>query len=113
MNFPWVIYCNELAFRTAPEGLLPPDLFLLDATTLAVSWSAPEQPNDNITRYELKIYNNTDSSLMLDQGKNTSAVVYNLRPFTNYSICLTAYNSVGNTSATGKIQTEETGVAFC
>ena len=96
-------------FHTAPEGLLPPTLTLPAATTLQVSWSAPEQPNGNITRYELKISNNTGISLTLDQGLNTSAVIYDLRAFTNYSVCLTAYNSVGNTSATSEIQTGETG----
>ena len=97
----------------APEGLAPPDLTLLNATTLYVSWSAPDQPNDNITRYELTIANSSGSPLILDQGPNTSTVISNLRPFTNYSVTLTAYNSVGSTSAVADIQTGEKGQRYC
>ena len=89
--------------------MAPPRLSLLNATTVNISWSAPDHPNDDITRYELTITNNTDTPLVLDQGLNTSAVITNLRPFTNYSIQVTVHNSVGNTSAVGLIQTGETG----
>ena len=94
----------------APEGLTPPNLSLLNATTLEVSWSAPEQPNDNITRYELTISNGTTTPLTLDQGTDTSTVVYSLRPYTNYTVQVTAYNTVGNTSAANSIRTGETGL---
>ena len=88
---------------------MPPTLLLLDSTTLAVSWSAPEQPNGNIVRYELTILNGTSTPLILDQGLNTSTALHNLRPFTNYSVRVTVYNTVGNTSAASSITTGETG----
>lgn len=104
-----VIIILLTCFYTAPEGLAPPSLTLINATTVDISWSAPDHPNDDITRYELTITNNTDTSLIIDQGLNTSTVISNLRPFTNYSVCVTVYNSVGNTSAVDVIQTGETG----
>lgn len=109
MNLCTYITHITLSLPTAPEGLRPPILSLLNATTLEVSWSAPEQANDNITQYELLISNATSTSIVLDQGLNTSAVVYNLRPFTNYTVRVTVYNSVGSTSAEDSITTGETG----
>lgn len=103
-----VIYISCF-LSVAPEGLRPPTLSLLNATTVAVAWSAPEKPNDNITRYELTISRGENVYFTLDQGMNTSAILCNLQPFTNYSVRVTVYNTVGNTSATEYIQTGETG----
>lgn len=100
---------NSLSLHTAPEGLRPPILSLRNATTLEVSWSAPEQPNDNITGYELTISSVSSSPIVLDQGLNTLTVIYNLQPFTSYFVTVTVYNSVGNTSAESNITTGETG----
>ena len=93
----------------APEGLAPPTLSLVDATTLQVSWSAPDQPNDETVNYLLTIFNDRDAPVILDPGFNTSAVVPDLRPFTAYTVEVLAYNSVGNISSLATVTTGETG----
>ena len=93
----------------APEGLAPPTLSLVDATTLSVSWSAPDRPNDDTVNYLLTISNDRDTPLISDRGSNTSATITDLRPFTAYTVEVLAYNSVGNTSSLANITTGETG----
>ena len=94
---------------TAPEGLAPPTLLLQNSTTVQVSWTPPETPNGIITHYELVISNDRDTPLTLDLGLSTSTIVSDLQPFTEYTVYLFVYNSVGSTNATASIITGETG----
>ena len=41
--------------QDSPDGLLPPSLEVLNSTAIAVTWTAPSEPNGVITRYELLV----------------------------------------------------------
>ncbi|CAH1803317.1 unnamed protein product, partial [Owenia fusiformis] len=76
--------------------------------SLTVTFKKPSRPNGRITIYEssihnldsnsIKTQNNTASSkdAMFSNSDETTITITGLKPFTNYSIKIRAYTSVGS-----------------
>ena len=77
-------------FSSAPQGIQPPDLEVLSATNVAVTWRAPAVPNGQIVNYTLYLAQNAVYS-----GLDVSTVVRNLSPWTEYSFRLSACTLTG------------------
>ena len=77
-------------FITAPEGLAPPALIVVDDTTLRVVWSAPTSPNGQVTGYYIYLDGERIDTNMIVPG---SYLLTNLQPYTIYSIHVSALTS--------------------
>ncbi|CAH1791583.1 unnamed protein product, partial [Owenia fusiformis] len=67
----------------APEGLSPPQLIVVDDTTLQVLWSAPARPNGDVIAYFIHL-----DDKKIDTGLTVagSFMLYKLQPHTVYSV---------------------------
>ncbi|XP_063303215.1 phosphatidylinositol phosphatase PTPRQ [Pelobates fuscus] len=104
---------NDIYVRTLedePESP-PQNLSVSDvnATSIALEWMPPLQPNGIITHYEI-LYTNSTSIFAL----NTTSTVFtlrNLNPYTLYSISVQSYTRFGHgnkTTAAMSVRTSET-----
>ena len=101
--------------ESAPVGQGAPNIQLLDATTVRVNWSHPEQPNGNITHYILTLTSGgeeVDRMTHSNEGELTTTIS-DLMPFTMYSVTVTAYNNAGTATSepvhltTGEVAPED------
>ena len=86
----------------------------VEARSLTVSWDEvpPSGQNGPITGYLLYYTNTTFSdTINITGGDNRSYTLTELRPYTNYTVTLSAYNDVGTgpTSDNRIQQTEQAG----
>jgi usherin len=65
----------------APSGLAPPYLIVLNQTALRVAWTAPEQPNGQVTSY---ILYKDGQAIQLNTNVPGSIEVGGLLPYTIY-----------------------------
>ncbi|KAK3603065.1 hypothetical protein CHS0354_015758 [Potamilus streckersoni] len=85
----------------SPQGMLPPALRIMTATSIEVSWLPPEFPNGIITSYDVR----RDGRLIYTQSigstgsLSTTYTDYNLNPGTKYSYVVTARNRKGSTES--------------
>lgn len=84
--------------ETDPEGLNEPLLRNLTSTSVAIEWSAPAQPNGNITTYILRRGNNSfpNISRIIFQGLATSFNDLDLIANTLYFYTVEAVNGGGS-----------------
>ena len=82
-----------------PQGISPPSLSVLNSSAIYVSWTAPTQPNGNVTNYEVRYreaFQVPDSHTTV-AARVTSNVfnltVNGLKPFTEYEFHVAAINS--------------------
>jgi usherin len=94
----------------APELQSPPQLSLAAATTILIQWEPPTYPNGLITSYSLSVEPPLSSLYQLTySGNESSAILDNLTPFTNYTISISSFNDAGSaTSHPSLIMTSET-----
>ncbi|KAG9484595.1 hypothetical protein GDO78_010137 [Eleutherodactylus coqui] len=86
-----------------PSAVNPPRAEALSATEFNVSWSPPSIQNGEITKYIIKIDNETYFA-----GTKLSIVISNLQPFATYNISLVACTSGGCMSSSNTlIRTKE------
>ena len=104
---------NVTTIEAPPTGLSPPLVLLSNATTVTVSWMAPEQPNGLITQYMITLQEGTTIRTEVISGDQELVVVLNgLVPFADYSASVTAYNGAGSiTSQDSPFMTGETAPA--
>ena len=96
---------------TSPENIL---FSSVEARSLIVSWDEVTCSGQNgpITGYLLYITNTTFSdTINITGGENRSYTVTELRPYTNYTVMVSAYNDagIGPTSDERTQQTEQAG----
>ena len=107
-----LLFYNSVYLLLAPELQAPPILNIFTATSINVVWQPPTYPNGILTSYTLTItLIFTGSSLTYNYPSNTTdALIDNLSPFTQYTVSVTATNSIGSiTSDTSNITTGEIG----
>ena len=86
-----------------PDQILPPNITILNSSSLLVNWQVPLLPNGNITNYTL-IQNNSN----VFSGLSFSIVLTSLQPFTIYSYALQVCTGKGcGTSIQTVVQTSE------
>ena len=96
---------------SSPENIIFPSV---KARSLTVSWDEvpPSGQNGPITGYILYYTNTTFSeNITITGGQNRAYTLTELRPYTNYTVTVAAYNDVGTgpTSDNRIQQTEQTG----
>ena len=94
-----------------PEGLAPPTVTALNATTFRVDWTPPTSPNGLIQSYEI-ILTGDGTTEVLEQGLSVTSVLSRLRPFAVYYVIIRANNTVGSViSMATNFTTGETGMS--
>ena len=98
----------------APEILFSPQVALVSSIVLNITWSPPVYPNGNITEYIITLNTIVSNVLQTQSDAYTpttnSALVFDLEPFSEYNVFVTAVNVAGNiTSEEAVIMTGETG----
>ena len=80
-----------------PQGLAPPNVTVLNATSVSASWVPPLQPNGVVSRYELVVMGGGGSNnvTVAIGGLTLSTVVYGLLPYTAYALMVRACTSGG------------------
>ncbi|XP_039664458.1 phosphatidylinositol phosphatase PTPRQ isoform X3 [Perca fluviatilis] len=78
----------------------PVNLTVVDTSpsTTTLAWSAPEQANGMIQRYEV-LYENESFSALMNTSFNTITLM-NLKPFSNYTVSVRAYTRYGHGNQT-------------
>ncbi|XP_028441228.1 phosphatidylinositol phosphatase PTPRQ isoform X2 [Perca flavescens] len=78
----------------------PVNLTVVDTSpsTTTLAWSAPEQANGMIQRYEV-LYENESFSALMNTSSNT-ITLKNLKPFSNYTVSVRAYTRYGHGNQT-------------
>ena len=82
--------CSIFTAPTAPENLVTT---ATTAFTVSLNWEEPEEPNGIIDNYIIRYYETSSPAnvtLYNDSIQSTSAVVYNLSAFTNYTFRVSA-----------------------
>lgn len=75
----------ETTLEDIPDGITAPDIEVINATSLRVTWSVPSQPNGDIIRYVL-----LQNGSAIFSGSSLSLTVTELQPFTFYSYSIMA-----------------------
>ena len=87
------------------------------STSFIISWQPPasEYRNGIIVGYTVKIVNLDTNDETQTNINETSLVVTDLTPFTDYEISIAAHNGAGRGpfSVSVTVETEETGKYFC
>ncbi len=96
-----------------PQLLSHPEVSSASAVILNVTWLPPVYPNGNITSYSLNVVSSADEHLLIYSADTTSAILYDLEAFTEYTVFVTAFNVIGNVTSEGTvIMTGETSESF-
>ncbi|XP_073409429.1 usherin [Dendrobates tinctorius] len=66
-----------------PEGLLPPEVVVINSTAVRVIWSPPARPNGVVTEYSIYVDN---KGYRMESGTPDVYIVGDLAPYTVYSI---------------------------
>lgn len=76
--------CTEiLPLIPEPEGMLPPEVVVINSTAVRVIWSSPANPNGFVTEYSIYVNNKVYKT----ESKTPYAfIVGDLAPYTVYSI---------------------------
>ena len=73
-----------------PVGLPAPNVNIINATAIVVTWTAPQEPNGIILGYNVSI-----GEQVFVANLFTTLTITDLTPFTNYVAHVVAFNSVG------------------
>ena len=79
-----------------PTGLVEPRVAVINATTVIVMWTTPQQPNGIILGYNVRITSLSQAEQAFVANLSTTITITNLIPFTNYAARIIAFNSVGS-----------------
>lgn len=66
-----------------PQGMLPPEVVIINSTAVRVIWTAPSNPNGVVTEYSVYVNNQLYKTGINVPG---SFIVRELSPFTVYDI---------------------------
>ena len=78
------------------------------STSVSLMWNMPLEPNGVIVEYEVQCTGRGKMFLVTVTGSQTTAILTELVPYTNYSCSITAYTSVGGgPAATIIVNTEQ------
>lgn len=89
---------NVIFSTTDPASLSAPNVTVINATVVFISWDVPMKSNGIIIGYNVSI-RLTSQSMGFQvhfAGVSTTLVVTDLTPFTNYEASVIAFNSVGS-----------------
>ena len=89
--------------QDTPEGVFPPQLFVLGPYSIRATWNEPERPN-GVLVYSLEVSNVPG---LLSAGINREYIIENLRPFTAYEVKLLACTTTCGNSTTVTATTQE------
>ena len=80
-----------------PQGLAPPVLNVMSATTIEVTWKQPDAPNGIITSYDVRRDNRLvyTESVSVSGTLRTTYTDYNLQPGMEYAYVVVARNRKG------------------
>lgn len=98
-----------------PVGLFAPNVTVVNATAVVVTWTIPQEPNGIILGYNVTISLpiQVATEQVLVANLSTTIIVTNLTPFTSYVAYVTAFNSVGNVMSNGtSFTTGESGMKY-
>ena len=93
-----------------PTGLASPTVQALSATSILVSWTAPDTPNGIIQQYNITIL--PPNIVVIVNNNELFRTVSNLQPFTTYTVVLLSCNSAGCAQSIGSTQTLESTPQF-
>ena len=82
-----------------PAAVRPLDLVAISATSIRITWFAPDEPNGNITLYRIIMVNPREEVLTFSAVTGTT-IVTGLSAFTSYLILLEVCTEVGCTNST-------------
>ncbi|XP_071494817.1 LOW QUALITY PROTEIN: usherin-like [Diadema antillarum] len=100
---PWTTVITKEA---PPGGVRAPTVTVLGPDSVDVSWDEPTQSNGEILSYTIRM---PDPRIYLEQTNVTSYTVYNLIPFTDYSVTIEACTAGGCSQSTPTpVQTDPT-----
>ena len=79
MTFSFMQFCSvfQVTVATAqapPDGVLPPNLSVMNTTTLGANWSPPGEPNGIITGYQLTVQGGGKQQMVTTTG--LSVILY-------------------------------------
>ena len=94
---------SNTTLESTPQFIRPPELIVLNATAVSVSWTQPSRPNGVIVNYQLR----RNGSLIFT-GLSTTYTDINLAPLQHYGYTVQAFTRVGGgeQSTTSVVQTE-------
>ena len=102
-NIAGSVSSNEssvLTLEDVPDQILPPNVSVVSARSLNVSWQEPLQPNGNILNYTLLL----DSDPVFS-GLQLQYTLNDLQPFTQYEISIQACTTKGCSESSRVYQT--------
>ena len=76
---------SETTLEDIPDGIVAPEIEIINATSLRITWSVPSQPNGDIIQYIL-----VENGTAIFNGTSLSYIVTNLEPFSYYSYSIMA-----------------------
>ena len=86
-----------------PQLLSHPEVSSVSAVILNVTWLPPVYPNGNITSYSLDVVSSVDEHTLIYSADTTSAILNDLKAFTEYTVFVTAFNVIGNVTSEGTV----------
>ena len=91
-----------------PEGLAAPSVLVTGATSIAVSWAAPDSPNGALIQYQVLLRNASSSRWAAYTGRLTQTSVDGLLPSMEYEVAVSFTNSIGTVySAVARATTDQ------
>ena len=88
-------FCYCFYMNLDPVGLPAPNVTVINATAVVVTWTAPQEPNGIILGYNVSIGLPTQGEQVVVANLYTTLTITDLIPFTNYVAHIIAFNSVG------------------
>ena len=88
--------------QAPPDGILPPNLSVMNVTTLGATWSPPAEPNGIITGYQLYVQGGGKQQTVTTTG--LSVILYGeyfLVPRTGYQLCVQGVGKQQTVTTTG------------
>ncbi|XP_041469805.1 usherin-like [Lytechinus variegatus] len=89
-------WASVITKEAPPGGVREPSVTVLGPDSVMVSWEEPAQSNGEILSYTIRM---PDPRIYLDQTNLTSYTVYNLVPYTEYSVTIEACTAGGCTQS--------------
>jgi len=72
-----------------------PTITQISSTFINITWNEPIPSNGYIIKYDIYIDNNYNNTLYINNDDELFYIIYNLEPFTNYTIQLQAFTIIG------------------
>ena len=77
---------------------------------MSLDWDEPQTPNGIIDNYIIRFYEDSSPSLYYDHVQDTSAVVNNLKAYTNYTFQVSAVTLAEGPFAEVSITTQQSSI---